>query len=147
MGALKAALTAIFNANNYTSATDGIKDKTVPVAESNGLPSGKIGMRELSTLIGMTYITVESGTNLDNIKDAGFYAVGSQSVAQSITGGPTGFSPSSGFVIVFLSGYTNNSNQSTRRSYGFQIILYRNDIYYRYLASGTWGAWKTLTGV
>lgn len=54
MGALKSALTAIFNANNYTSSTSGIASKKIPVNESNGLPSGQIGMSDLASVLGGT---------------------------------------------------------------------------------------------
>lgn len=54
MGNLKAALTAIFNTNTYTSSTSGIASKKIPVTESNGLPSGQIGMSDLASVLGVS---------------------------------------------------------------------------------------------
>ena len=79
MGTLKNALTALFNANNYTPSTSGIASKKISVTETSGLPTGQIGMNDLASVLGAlgSPITLTNSEDLDNIRDTGLYRWGS----------------------------------------------------------------------
>lgn len=113
MGALKAALTAIFNANNYTSATSGIASKKIPVNESNGLPSGQIGMSDLASVLGASYGKWEpSSTNFDTIDTFGIYFV------QNGTNGPLETDNTGVLVVVRTAPGINGGIRKIQTFYG-----------------------------
>ena len=130
MGALKSALTAIFNANNYTASTSGISNKNIPVNESSGLPSGQIGMSELASFVNQTQFTyLSNDDDLNNYVGNGLRLQGNGS--DSILNKPD--SSLHNFIVFVF-------KQSNNRYIQVMIVINSEEIYYR-VYSTIWKNW------
>lgn len=133
MGTLKNALTAIFNANNYTSSTSGIASKKIPVTESNGLPSGQIGMSDLASVLGGIVTSYSTAIDLNDIIEIGGYFVNWR---DGISNVPSGLNTSFHLIVEnpvggrLIQTIVNASNASTYKR------IRKN--------TGDWSAWVTL---
>jgi hypothetical protein len=124
MGALKSALTAIFNANNYTSSSSGIASKKIPVNESNGLPSGQIGMSDLASVLGDGSIQID---NANNCIKAGTY-----NFPDTAIGHPTG----NGHMSLEVITWTSFVKQTATRAVNGEIYVRAYNF-----NNGTWTPW------
>ena len=131
MGALKAALTAIFNTNNYTASTSGISSKKIPVTESSGLPTGQIGMAALASVMeGRDFTPLTSG-DLNSYVTPGDRMVVSPS--SSVSNRPI----TTATICVFVIGSS---------SYKFQLAFAPSQgTFYLRTYSGGWLAWKLVS--
>jgi len=136
MGALKTALTAIFNANNYNSSSSGIASKNIPVTESSGLPSGQISMDNLAKVLGIGKGSLTSSDDL-NDKTPGVLICNASrdGTPQNWPSGVTG----SNLIYICLFGGSGSS-------WGIQLCFSANgSSAYRMVFSSTFGQWNTIT--
>jgi len=129
MGALKAALTAIFNAHGDANLTSSMK---VPYFDSSNNPYGLSSMSALASVLCETTNSVSSYTDFNSITTSGQYVFSST----QITGKEHAPSESAGCLLV-LGGsmirqiYFENSSDN-------KVFIRKN------FASQGWSAWVRL---
>ena len=109
--------------------------------------SGGIGYETLvnaAALLGAIYRDLSYNTDLNNVRECGFFCAGSRSKAESLVNMPSGFTPTAGLVVIVVSGYTNNSSEETWKSYCTQFLIYKKQVFIREYTTGTWSTWSTM---
>lgn len=132
MGALKAALTAIFSANTYTSSTSGIASKKIPVTESNGLPSGQIGMSDLASVLGVFEYLGSFDGDMNTLRSN---VTGYLTRNSTATNAPD-IATTAGACFCVIQNF----------SYPIQIVIGKDVVAFRNFLYSQWGAWKILQG-
>ena len=106
-----------------------------------------MGLLDLSIrvkVLGAIYRDLSSNTDLNNVRECGFFCAGSRSKAESLVNMPSGLTPTTGLVIIVVSGYTNNASEETRKSYCTQFLIYKKNVFIRECTLGTWSTWSTM---
>ena len=131
--------------NDKRISTTAVTTATHILTCNSGVTSiAPITAANLASVLGGKYRDLASNTNLNNIRECGFYCAGSKSKAESLVNMPSGFTPTAGLVVIVVSGYTNNSSEETRKSYCTQFLIYKKQVFIREYTTGTWSTLSTM---